>query len=142
MNVIRMLGVGEAPLSVAEVYESVADVPSAGGIALFSGVVRDEAEGRPVAELRYSAHPSVEERLREVVDTAIRQYPIKAVSAIHRIGDLKIGEIAVIVAVACPKRAEAFEACHKIVDDIKASVPIWKHEQFADGDAQWVGAEG
>ena len=142
MEVIRMLGVGETPLSVADVYASVADVPSAGGIALFSGVVRDEDDGRAVTDLGYSAHPSVETYLREVVDKAIAQYPIQAVSAVHRIGDLKIGEIAVIVAVACPKRGEAFEACRQIIDQIKETVPIWKHQRFADGDAEWVGAEG
>jgi molybdopterin synthase catalytic subunit len=142
MDAIRLLSVGEAPLSVAEVYESVADVPSAGGIALFSGVVRNNDEGRAVTELGYSAHPSVEDRLREVVEKAIAQYPIKAVSAVHRIGDLKIGDIAVIVAVACPKRGEAFDACRQIIDEIKESVPIWKHERFADGGTQWVGAEG
>jgi len=142
MEVIRMLGVGEAPLSVADVYASVADVPSAGGIALFSGVVRDEDDGRAVTDLGYSAHPSVETYLREVVEKAIAQYPIQAVSAVHRIGDLKIGEIAVIVAVACPKRGEAFEACRQIIGQIKDTVPIWKHQRFADGDAEWVGAEG
>src|SRR5260221_7827057 len=141
MTVIRMLGVGETPLSVADVYASVSDVPSAGGIALFVGVVRHEDEGRGVTELGYSAHPAVETALREVVDKAISQYPIRAVSAVHRIGDLKIGEIAVIVAVACPKRGEAFDACHQIIDQIKDTVPIWKRQRFTDGDTEWVGAE-
>jgi molybdopterin synthase catalytic subunit len=142
MDVIRMLSVGEAPLSVADVYASVADVPSAGGIALFVGVVRNEDDGRAVTDLGYSAHPSVDTYLREVVEKAITQYPIHAVSAVHRIGDLKIGEIAVIVAVACPKRGEAFDACREIIDQIKETVPIWKRQRFADGDAEWVGAEG
>jgi molybdopterin synthase catalytic subunit len=137
-----MLGVGESPLSVPDVYASVCDVPSAGGIALFVGVVRDEDEGRAVTDLSYSAHPSVELRLREVVDKAVAEFPIKAVSAVHRVGDLKIGDIAVIVAVACPKRGEAFDACRVIVDQIKFTVPIWKNQQFADGDSEWVGAEG
>lgn len=142
MDVIRTLGVGDVPLSVADAYASVADVPSAGGIALFVGVVRNEDEGRPVTDLGYSAHPSVETYLREVVEKAIGQFPIHAVSAVHRIGDLKIGDIAVIVAVACPKRGEAFQACQQIVDQIKDTVPIWKRQRFADGNAEWVGAEG
>ena len=130
-------------MSVADVYASVSDVPSAGGIALFVGVVRDVDDGRTVTELGYTAHPTVEPRLREVVDQAVADFPIKAVSAVHRIGDLKIGEIAVIVAVACPKREEAFEACRRIVNDIKATVPIWKNQRFADGRSEWVGsAEG
>jgi molybdopterin synthase catalytic subunit len=142
MDVIRMLGVGDAPLSVADVYASVADVPSAGGIDLFVGVVRNEDEGRAVTDLGYSAHPDVMNYLREVVEKAATQYPIHAVSAVHRIGDLKIGEIAVIVAVACPKRGEAFDACRQIVDQIKETVPIWKRQQFTDGGTEWVGAEG
>jgi molybdopterin synthase catalytic subunit len=142
MDVIRMLGVSEAPLSVPDVYASVSDVPSAGGIALFVGVVRDEDEGRAVTDLGYSAHPDVEAYLCQVVGKAVDQYPIHAVSTVHRIGDLKIGEIAVIVAVACPKRGEAFDACRQIVEEIKHAVPIWKRQRFADGDAEWVGAEG
>jgi molybdopterin synthase catalytic subunit len=141
-EVIRMLGVGEAPLSVADVYASVDDVPSAGGIAIFVGVVRDEDEGRRVTDLGYSTHPTVENSLREVVEKAIAQYPIRAVSAVHRVGDLKIGELAVIVAVACPKRGEAFDACRQIIDQIKETVPIWKRQRFADGGSEWVGAEG
>jgi molybdopterin synthase catalytic subunit len=137
-----MLGIGEAPLSVADVYASVSDVSSAGGIAVFAGVVRDEDNGRGVSKLGYSAHPTAEAALRAVVEKAVEQYPIRAVSAVHRIGDLDIGEIAVIVAVATPVRAEAFEACHQIVDDIKATVPIWKHQLFTDGGSEWVGAEG
>lgn len=133
---------GESPLSLPDVYASVSDVPSAGGIALFVGIVRDEDKGRGVTELGYSAHPTVETSLREVVEKAVAQYPIRAVSAVHRIGDLKIGEIAVIVAVACPKRAEAFDACRQIIDQIKDTVPIWKRQRFTDGDAEWVGAEG
>jgi molybdopterin synthase catalytic subunit len=142
MDVIKVLGVRESPLSVADVYSSVCQVPSAGGIALFAGVVRNEDEGRAVTDLGYSAHPSVEVSLREVVDKAIDQYPIHAISAVHRIGDLKIGDIAVVVAVACPKRAEAFDACRQVIDQIKDTVPIWKHQRFADGGAEWVGAEG
>lgn len=139
MDEIKALWVADRPLSVSEIYDSVSHVPSAGGIALFVGVVRDEDEGRPVAQLGYTAHPQAESFLREVIESAISKYPIRAVSAVHRIGDLAIGEPAVIVAVACPKRAEAFIACHEIIDQIKESVPIWKHQRFADGDAAWVG---
>ena len=142
MDVIRILSVSEAPLSVPDIYASVSGVPSAGGIAMFVGVVRDEDEGRAVTDLGYSAHPDVEAYLYQVVGKAVSQYPIHAVSAVHRIGDLKIGEIAVIVAVACPRRGEAFDACRQIVEEIKHAVPIWKHQRFADGDAEWVGAEG
>lgn len=139
---IKLLAIGGDPLSVAEVYASVADVPSAGGIALFSGVVRDEDAGRGVAGLTYEAHPTAEAVLREVVEKAAGEYPIHAVSAVHRVGELQIGEIAVIVAVACRGRAEAFAACHQIIDQLKDTVPIWKHQRFSDGSSEWVGAGG
>ena len=124
MDAIRLLEVGDVPLSVGEVYSSVCDGRGSGGIALFVGVVRNEDGGRAVTALSYSAHPSADIRLREVVAHAIGEFPIKAVSAVHRVGDLKIGDIAVIVAVACPKRGQAFAACHSIVDQIKVTVPI------------------
>jgi len=136
-----MLRIDETPLSVADVYASVADTPSAGGIDLFVGVVRNEDGGRGVIELDYSSHPKAETFLREVVDQAIAKYPIHAVSAVHRTGLLKVGEISVIVAVACPKTAEAFEACHDIIHGIKGTVPIWKHQRFVEGSPEWVGIE-
>lgn len=139
---IRLLGISEEPLSVADVYASVADVPSAGGIALFSGVVRDEDAGRGVTELGYEAHPAAQPALREVVEKAAGEYSIHAVSAVHRVGELKVGDIAVVVAVACRGRAEAFAACHQIIDQLKESVPIWKHQRFTDGGSEWVGAGG
>jgi molybdopterin synthase catalytic subunit len=141
MGSIRMLRIDQTPLSVADVYASVADTPSTGGIDLFVGVVRNEDGGRGVIELDYSAHPKAETFLREVVDRAIGKYPIHAVSAVHRTGLLKVGEISVIVAVACPKTAEAFEACHEIIHGIKTSVPIWKHQRFIEGHSEWVGSE-
>ena len=139
---IRLLAITEEPLSVADVYASVSDVPSAGGIALFSGGVRDEDAGRGVTRLAYEAHPAAESALREVVEKAADEYPIHAVSAVHRVGELRIGEIAVIVAVACRGRAEAFAACRQIIDQLKETVPIWKHQRFADGSSEWVGAGG
>lgn len=139
---IRLLAITEDPLSVADVYASVSDVPSAGGIALFSGVVRDEDAGRGVSGLAYEAHPAAEAALREVVEKAAGEYPVHAVSAVHRVGELRIGDIAVIVAVACRGRAEAFAACRQIIDQLKETVPIWKHQRFADGSSEWVGAGG
>lgn len=135
-----MLGVSETPLSVADVHASVADVATAGGLALFVGAVRNEDGGRGVTRLSYSAHPSAAAVLREVVEKAVGAFPIHAVSAVHRVGDLDVGDIAVVVAVATRGRAAAFEACHRIIDDIKATVPIWKHQVFTDGGTEWVGA--
>jgi molybdopterin synthase catalytic subunit len=142
MDPIKIIGIREAPLDLADVYASVSAEPSAGGIAFFVGAGRDHDHGRAVSELRYSAHPSAGDILREVVEKSVGQYQIHAVSAVHRVGNLQIGDTAVIVAVACPGRADAFAACRTIIDDIKQEVPIWKDQRFTTGESEWVGAEG
>ena len=112
-----MLHVGSEELSVADVYDSVADTPSAGGIDMFIGVVRNEDGGCEVSELGYTAHPKVNDFLRQAVEETVSKYPVHAVSAVHRIGDLRIGDIAVIVAVACPKRGEARRGVRGLPED-------------------------
>jgi molybdopterin synthase catalytic subunit len=137
-DVIRLIGIRDTPLSVDEVLAAVRDRGS-GGTAVFVGTVRDEDNERPVTRLSYSAHPSVEQELRKVMEKVAGDYPVQALAAVHRVGDLEIGDLAVVVAAACPHRGEAFEACRRLIDDLKAQVPIWKHQVFADGDAEWVG---
>jgi molybdopterin synthase catalytic subunit len=139
VDVIRLIGIRDTPLSVDEVLRAVGD-PGAGGTALFVGTVRDEDHERSVTRLSYSAHPSAERELRAVVEKVVADFPVKAIAAVHRVGDLEIGDLAVVVAASCPHRGEAFEACRRLIDDLKAQVPIWKHQLFADGDAEWVGA--
>ncbi|MEV7808191.1 molybdenum cofactor biosynthesis protein MoaE [Microbispora sp. NPDC088329] len=139
MDVIRLLGIRDTPLSVDEVLRAVED-HAAGGTAVFVGTVREQDAGRPVTLLSYSAHPSAEEHLRRVAEKVAGDFPITALAAVHRVGDLRLGEIAVVVAAACPHRGEAFEACRRLIDDLKHEVPIWKHQVFADGGAEWVGA--
>lgn len=137
-DVIRLLALRETPLSVDEVLAAVED-PAAGGIALFVGTVRDHDGGRSVTRLGYSAHPSAEAVLRDVAGKVISDFPVVALAAVHRTGELAIGDLAVVVGVACPHRAEAFAACRRLIDDLKESVPIWKHQLFADGSDEWVG---
>ena len=137
-DVIRLIGIRDTPLSVDEVLGAVRDA-GAGGIAVFVGAVRDEDHERAVTRLSYSAHPGAEQELRRVMEKVAAGYPVRALAAVHRIGDLEIGDLAVVVAAACPHRGEAFEACRTLIDDLKAQVPIWKHQVFADGDAEWVG---
>ncbi|GAA4565325.1 molybdenum cofactor biosynthesis protein MoaE [Planotetraspora kaengkrachanensis] len=139
MDVIRLLGIRDTPLSVDEVLGAVGD-HAAGGTALFVGTVREQDHGRPVRLLSYSAHPSAADVLRRVAEKVAADYPVTALAAVHRVGDLELGDIAVIVAVACPHRGEAFEASRRLIDDLKQEVPIWKHQEFTDGDAEWVGA--
>ena len=139
MNVVRLIAVRDSELSVDEVRAAVAD-PGAGGLALFAGAVRDTDHDQDVTALSYSAHPSAEAELRRVAEVIAEKFPVLAVAAVHRVGDLEIGDLAVVVAVSCPHRAEAFDACRALIDLLKASVPIWKHQRFADGDREWVGS--
>ena len=138
MSVVRLIAVRESELSVDEVRTAVAD-PAAGGIALFAGAVRDSDHDRGVSGLSYSAHPSAADELRRVAEVVAEKYPVIGIAAVHRVGDLAIGDLAVVLAVSCPHRAEAFDACRDLIDILKASVPIWKHQRFDDGTAEWVG---
>ena len=138
MSVIRLIAVRESELSVDEVRAAVAD-PAAGGIALFAGAVRDSDHDQGVSGLSYSAHPSAVDELRRVAEVIAEKYPVIGIAAVHRVGDLGVGDLAVVLAVSCPHRAEAFDACRDLIDILKASVPIWKHQRFDDGTAEWVG---
>jgi len=138
VSVVRLIAVRESELSVDEVRAAVAD-PTAGGIALFAGAVRDSDHDRGVSGLSYSAHPSAADELRRVAAVIAGKYPVIGIAAVHRVGDLAIGDLAVVLAVSCPHRAEAFDACRDLIDVLKASVPIWKHQRFDDGTAEWVG---
>jgi molybdopterin synthase catalytic subunit len=138
VSVVRLIAVRESELSVDEVRAAVAD-PAAGGIALFAGAVRDSDHDRGVSRLSYSAHPSAADELRRVAEVVAEKYPVIGIAAVHRVGDLAIGDLAVVLAVSCPHRAEAFDACRDLIDILKASVPIWKHQRFDDGTAEWVG---
>ena len=139
MSVVRLIAVRESELSLDEVRAAVAD-PAAGGIVLFAGVVRDSDHDREVSGLSYSAHPSAVDELRQVAGVIAEKFPaVIGIAVVHRVGDLAIGDLAVVVAVACPHRAEAFDACRALIDELKASVPIWKHQRFADGTSEWVG---
>ena len=139
MSVVRLIAVREAELSVDEVLAAVAD-PGAGGVALFAGAVRDIDHDRDVTALSYSAHPSAEAELRRVAEEIAAKFSVLGIAAVHRVGDLEVGDLAVVVAVACPHRAEAFDACRALIDLLKNSVPIWKHQRFADGSSEWVGS--
>jgi molybdopterin synthase catalytic subunit len=139
VSVVRLIAVRDSELSIDEVRAAVAD-PGAGGLALFAGAVRDTDHDRGVTALSYSAHPTAESELRRVAEAIAEKFPVLGIAAVHRVGDLEIGDLAVVVAVACPHRAEAFDACRALIDELKASVPIWKHQRFADGDSEWVGS--
>ncbi|MGH3358698.1 MAG: molybdenum cofactor biosynthesis protein MoaE [Nocardioidaceae bacterium] len=136
---IRLLDVRDHPLSVDEVYTSVVD-PRCGGVGLFVGTVRDHDHGRDVNALEYSAHPTVVSELRTIAEAIAERFDVVALSAVHRVGALEIGDIAVVVAVSAAHRGEAMDACRALIDDLKAGAPIWKHQLFSDGEDEWVGS--
>ena len=133
------MAIRETELSVDEVRTAIAD-PAAGGEVLFVGTVRDNDADRGVTALSYTAHPSAEAELRRAAEDIVAKYDVIAVAAVHRVGDLAVGDLAVVAGVACAHRAEAFHACHALIDELKASVPIWKHQRFTDGSSEWVGS--
>jgi molybdopterin synthase catalytic subunit/nucleoside-diphosphate-sugar epimerase len=135
---IRLLAIRDTSLSVDEVLTAVAD-PHAGGVAIFLGVVRDHDQGRLVSALGYSAHPTALQELRTVAEGVVAAYPVCGLAAVHRTGDLAVGDLAVVVAVSCAHRGDAFAAARQLIDDLKTQVPLWKHQRFLDGDAEWVG---
>ncbi len=138
MTTVRLLDVRDTPLSVDEVFAAVQH-PGAGGVALFVGTVREQDGGRAVSDLGYSAHPSALDELRAVAEQVVAAHPVLAIAAVHRVGDLAVGDLAVVVGVSCPHRGEAFTACRELIDELKSRVPIWKHQTFADGEQEWVG---
>ena len=135
---VRLLDIRDEPLSVDEVAAAVAD-RTAGGTTLFVGAVRDHDSDKSVVGLEYSAHPSALDRLRDVAEVVAGKYDVVALAAVHRVGRLAIGDLAVVVGVSAAHRGEAFEASRALIDDLKAQVPIWKHQVFGDGTEEWVG---
>ena len=111
---------------------------SDGGLAVFTGVVRNHDEGRPVDHLEYVAYDAMAEKeMARIAAELERRFPEVRVSIRHRLGDLRIGDVAVVVAAAAPHRGEAFDACRAGIEAIKARVPIWK-KQFGPDGAIWV----
>ena len=135
---VRLVDIRDTPLDVSEAMAAVSD-DQAGGVTLFVGAVRDHDDERTVAHLDYTAHPTALDRLHDVVRSVVGRHPVTAVAAVHRIGLLEIGDLAVVVAAAAPHRGQAFDAARDLIDDLKATVPIWKHQVFADGAEEWVG---
>jgi molybdopterin synthase catalytic subunit len=139
VDVLRLIDIRETALDVGEVMEALDD-PGSGGVTVFVGRVRDHDDGQDVTGLEYSAHPSALEKLREVCAQVASTYDVTALAAVHRTGRLAIGDIAVVCATATGHRGESFDATRALIDTLKAEVPIWKHQSFADGTDEWVGS--
>ena len=135
---VRLLALRDTPLDVAEVLAAVED-PAAGGVVSFTGLVRDSDGGKGVTELEYVAHPDAVQALQAVAEAVAADLPVHGLAAVHRTGLLAVGDVAVVVAASAAHRGQAFEAARRLIDDLKASVPVWKRQVFDDGEQEWVG---
>ena len=134
---VTLVEIRDDQLSLADHEAAVAD-PRAGAVVSFQGVVRDHDQGRGVTLLEYEGHPSAADVLREVAAEIAANSDVYAVAVSHRVGLLKIGDVALVAAVSTAHRAAAFTACARLVDEAKARLPIWKRQVFTDGTEEWV----
>ncbi len=133
--------ISDEAISIDEVRKAV-EHPGAGGISMFLGVVRDNADGKTVARLDYEAHETLAAKeMMRVLQGVADEHPDARIAAVHRVGKLGIGDVAVCVAASAPHRGDAFAACRKSIDRIKETVPLWKKEWGPDGEACWVNLE-
>jgi molybdopterin synthase catalytic subunit len=135
--IVRLVSVADQPLDPA-LFEAAVNHPQAGGRVVFCGVVRDHDHGRDVQELEYQGHPSASDVLARIATEIGAEPDVLAVAVSHRVGQLAVGDIALVAAVATAHRRAAFEACGRLVDEVKAQLPIWKRQVFADGSDEWV----
>lgn len=129
-----------APLDAADAMKK-AGAAESGAITLFAGITRAErnGDGRPLLALDYEAYGEMALRqMQQLVTEARRRWQISTVVLLHRTGRVDVGEPSVLVVVSTPHRAEAFQACRFLIDQLKAEVPIWKKEVWADGSTSWV----
>lgn len=136
-QVVRLADVVGEPISAAALAGLVTDT-TAGATVTFSGDVRDHDHGRVVQRLEYEAHPSAAQVLADVAADVAARYDVIALAVVHRVGPLGIGDCALAAAVSAAHRGEAFAACTALVDEVKARIPVWKHQYFDDGTDEWV----
>ncbi|MFO0808303.1 MAG: molybdenum cofactor biosynthesis protein MoaE [Gemmataceae bacterium] len=133
-----MIQLTHTPIDHAALTERVRS-PHCGAVATFLGTVRDITGDAVTVALDYEAYPGMAEKKLAEIETDVRaRWPVADVAMVHRLGRLDVGEISVVVAVSCPHRSDAFDACRYAIDRLKELVPIWKRDNRADGTAQWV----
>src|SRR6478609_10908970 len=137
--VVLRADLSEQPIDLVE-HEALVAHRSAGAIVGFVGAVRDHDGGHSVTRLEYSAHPTAQQTLADVAaEIAAKSEGVRAIAVSHRIGALEIGDAALVAAVAADHRQAAFDTCARLVGTVKARLPVWKHQFFADGSDEWVG---
>lgn len=137
-EVVRLAVISDRPIDTGSVTELVAD-DRAGAVVSFVGAVRNHDGGRDVASLDYSGHPSAEEVIRQVADEFAGREGVHALAVVHRVGELAIGDVALFAVVAASHRGQAFSCASDLVDRVKELLPIWKHQRYTDGTADWSG---
>ncbi len=126
------------PIDVSRLLAEV-HRPGCGALVTFLGTVRDFSQGKETVALDYEAHTGLAEKMLRRIEEEVRgRWPVGGLAVVHRTGHLAVGEVSVAVAVSCPHRAEAFEACRHVIERLKEVVPIWKKENWADGTGEWV----
>lgn len=135
---VRFAAVQETPLDPVTLTGLVDD-PRAGAVVTFCGVVRNHDGGREVASLSYSGHPSATEVIQGVAEEFQGREGVHAVAVAHRTGELEIGDVALLAVVAASHRAQGYRCLEDLVNRVKESVPIWKHQRYTDGTADWTG---
>ncbi len=133
----RLVAVSDAPLDVAAHEAAVAGV-RAGAVVSFCGVVRERDHDRDVVELDYQAHPTAQRELETIAAEVAADPRVLGVAVSHRTGVLGVGDVALVAAVSTEHRAEAFEVCARLVEEVKHRLPVWKRQVFADGGDEWV----
>ncbi len=129
----------DQPVSAERVLAHVGD-DADGAVCVFVGVVRDHNHSRRVTAVHYSAYHDMAERvLAEIAAEAAARAGSERVAVVHRTGRLQVGEASVAIAVSSPHRAQAFDACRYVIEEIKQRLPVWKQEEYADGAAAWLG---
>jgi molybdopterin synthase catalytic subunit len=133
-----MIAITGSPIDHAAITEQVRS-HNAGAVCTFLGTVREMTGARRTVALAYEAYPEMAlKKLAGLEDEARRRWPVIELAMVHRVGHLALGEVSVVVAVSCPHRDQAFEACRWLIDTLKEVVPIWKKENWADGTEEWV----
>ncbi|MEW6744171.1 MAG: molybdenum cofactor biosynthesis protein MoaE [Planctomycetota bacterium] len=133
-----MIRLVDEPIQINEIIEATATTED-GGVCVFVGRTRAAARGRRVVRLAYEAYrPMALAEIEKIVACARERFGVERLSAVHRLGDVGLGEASVVVVAAARHRDEAFRACRFVIDELKKTVPIWKNEIYADGSA-WVG---
>ena len=134
---MTLVGIQDSPLSIDEAYRAVL-TDEQGAVTIFVGRVRNHNQGNAITRLEYEAYTSMAEKeMQRVVEEVSALHPGTILACTHRVGDLQVGDLAVVCAASAPHRSEAFAACRELIERIKANVPVWKREHGPDGP-YWI----